>query len=276
MSRHVHKFHLVDPSPWPLFAAFSSLSVTIGGVLYMHFFKDGFKLLILGLIGLILILSLWWRDVIRESTFQNHHTDKVQNGLRIGFIAFILSEVMFFLAFFWAFFHSSISPAIEIGCVWPPIGLKVFSPFQVPLLNTIILLTSGATITLTHYYLLAGERDLAYRAFGATIGLAILFTFFQGLEYFEAPFSISEGIYGSVFFMATGFHGFHVIIGTIFITVSFIRYALGHYYPHLASILPANDRWVTHLGFEFAAWYWHFVDVVWLFLYIFIYFWGNL
>jgi cytochrome c oxidase subunit 3 len=258
-----HKFHLVDRSPWPILAAISAAIITLGGVMYMHFFRSGFFFLFMGILSLIVVLAVWWRDVIREATYQGHHTFQVQRGLRIGVVLFIVSEVLFFLAFFWAFFHSSLSPTVEIGSTWPPVGIIAFSPFEVPLLNTIILLSSGATITLAHYFLLLNNRSLDLMSFAGTVGLAILFTLLQAFEYFEAPFSISEGIYGSTFFMATGFHGFHVIIGTIFITVSLFRFMNYHF---TAS---------HHFGFEAAAWYWHFVDVVWLFLYICVYFWGN-
>jgi len=260
-----HKFHLVDPSPWPLLGSLSALMITIGGVMYMHFYNTGDKVLYVGLLCMIIIMVLWWRDVIREATFQQHHTGKVQKGLRYGMILFIISEVMFFFAFFWAFFHSSLAPTIEIGCKWPPEGIKAFSPFEVPLLNTLILLLSGATITLAHHALLLGKngRLMAFYGFVGTIILAVLFTSLQIYEYREAPFSISDGVYGSTFFMATGFHGFHVLIGTTFIIVCLIRFL--HY--HFTS--------KNHFGFEAAAWYWHFVDVVWLFLFVSMYFWGS-
>jgi len=170
----------------------------------------------------------------------------------------------FFFAFFWAFFHSSLAPTHAIGCVWPPAAIAVFSPFEVPLLNTCILLSSGATITLAHYGLLKGDRIITEQAFGTTIFLAILFTLLQGYEYFEAPFSIADGVYASTFYLATGFHGLHVIIGTLFIVISFARYHAYHFTVK------------HHFGFEAAAWYWHFVDVVWLILYISIYYWGAL
>jgi len=253
----------VDISPWPAGTALGAVVTTTAGASFMHFFSEGSYLLLLGLFAVIVMLYQWWRDVVREGAYQGHHTNVVQGGFRLGVITFILSEVMFFLAFFWAFFHASLSPNIELGCMWPPVGIQAFSPFEIPLLNTIILLSSGATITLAHYFLLLNDRYFAILSFINTIALAIFFTCLQGLEYFEAPFSISEGIYGSTFFMATGFHGFHVLIGTIFITVSFSRFIKYHFSS------------IYHFGFEAATWYWHFVDVVWLFLYIFIYFWGN-
>jgi cytochrome c oxidase subunit 3 len=258
-----HPYHLVDPSPWPIFGSLGALASTLGGVMYMHSFIGGGSLLCLGLSMLIYTMFVWWRDVIREATYEGHHTSVVQIGLRYGMILFIVSEVMFFLAFFWAFFHSSLSPSVEIGAIWPPKGIEVLNPWGIPFLNTLILLSSGAAVTWAHHAILAGLRDQAIYALLATILLAIVFTALQGMEYVEAPFTISDGIYGSTFFLATGFHGFHVIIGTIFLTVCAIRQYLAHFTPK------------HHFGFEAAAWYWHFVDVVWLFLFVSIYWWGG-
>jgi cytochrome c oxidase subunit 3 len=262
--RHIrtHKFHIVDPSPWPILTAIALLIVTIGGVLYMHSQFYGGYFVLFGLFNVVCLLSLWWRDIIRESTFQGHHTKKVQAGLKYGMILFIISEIMFFFSFFWAYFHAGLAPTIQIGCIWPPIGIKVFSPFEVPLLNTLILLLSGATITVVHYSVLLQERIRTFEAFVATILLAILFTCIQVYEYLNAGFAMSDGIYGSVFFMATGFHGFHVIIGSIFIIICMFRFINYHF---------SKEQ---HVGLEAAIWYWHFVDVVWLFLYISVYFLG--
>jgi heme/copper-type cytochrome/quinol oxidase subunit 3 len=266
-SSKFHKFHIVTPSPWPFVTSIGSLLSALGAVLYMQYFENGLYFLLMGLILVIVALSFWWRDVIREATYEGKHTYVVQRGLKMGFALFIASEVMFFLAFFWAFFHSSLSPGIEIGSVWPPEGLVVFKANGVPLLNTYILLLSGVTITYAHHYMI--EEVLTNKleiieGFLLTIFLAVYFTTFQVYEYLNAPFSISDGIYGSVFFMATGFHGFHVIIGTLFITICFFRFLRGHFTSS------------HHVGFEAAAWYWHFVDVVWLFLFVTIYWWGTL
>jgi heme/copper-type cytochrome/quinol oxidase subunit 3 len=260
----LHPFHLVDPSPWPMFIAVSLLVLTLGAVLYFHSFKFGLFILSYGLVFTVLVLSAWWRDVIRESTFRGLHTMKVVAGLRIGMALFIVTEIMFFFSFFWAFFHSSLSPSIEIGCVWPPKGLVILNPYGIPLLNTIILLTSGATVTYVHYCMQSLDRENCILGFSLTIFLAGIFTIFQGYEYIKSPFDISDGIYGSTFFLLTGFHGLHVVIGTIFLIVCLARYVLYHFTPQ------------HHLGFEFAAWYWHFVDVVWLFLFIFVYIWGSM
>lgn len=265
MSAHsLHNYHLVNPSPWPFISSLSLFYITLGGASLLHFFVYGINLFGIGLILLIFTLSHWWRDVVREGTYTLHHTREVQKSLRLGTLLFIVSEVLFFFAFFWAFFHSSLAPTTAIGCTWPPAIIEVFSPFEIPLLNTFLLLSSGATITLAHYLLLQADRKHTKEALEATILLAIVFTLLQGYEYFEAAFSIADGIYGSTFYLATGFHGLHVIIGTIFIIVGLVRYNLYHF------------TYENHFGFEAAAWYWHFVDVVWLVLYISIYYWGNM
>jgi len=264
MSLQKHPFHLVDPSPWPIFASFGALTTTIGAVMYMHGYIGGGYTLSLGFCMILYSMIVWWRDVIRESTFQGHHTALVQLGLRYGMILFIVSEIMFFVAFFWAFFHSSLAPTVEIGAMWPPKGIEVLNPWEVPFLNTVILLSSGAAVTWAHHAILAGNRTQGIYALIATVFLAILFTMFQGIEYIEAPFTISDSIYGSTFFLATGFHGFHVFVGTIFLTVCLGRLFYYHFTKN------------HHFGFEAAAWYWHFVDVVWLFLFVSIYWWANL
>ena len=202
-----HPFHLVDPSPWPLVSAVSCLVTAIGAAMFMHSFQYGNNILVLGLLMIISSMTVWWRDVIREATFNGHHTKTVQIGLRFGMILFILSEVMFFFAFFWAFFHASLSPAVEIGSVWPPTSINPFNPWGVPLLNTLILLLSGATVTWAHHEIIVGRKEPAKIALFLTIILAITFTAFQVYEYIEATFTISDGVYGSTFFMATGFHG---------------------------------------------------------------------
>ncbi len=258
-----HPYHLVDPSPWPLFASFAAFVLTTGGVLYMHSYKGGFQLLLVGLSMILYGMFYWWRDVIREGTYEGHHTLLVQRGLRYGVLLFILSEVLFFGAFFWAFFHSSLSPTVDIGAVWPPKGIEVLDPWSIPFLNTLLLLSSGGSVTWAHHALLAGNRQETLIAFVITILLALIFTGFQAYEYMEAPFTISDGIYGSTFYMATGFHGFHVIIGTIFLTVTCARYWHGELTKY------------HHFGFEAAAWYWHMVDVIWLFLFVAVYYWGG-
>nr|AML25999.1 cytochrome c oxidase subunit III [Staphylinidae sp. BMNH 1274240] len=256
-----HPFHLVEVSPWPLLGALSAMITMIGIIKWFHFFNN--NLFFLGSLITLMIMYQWWRDVSREGTFQGLHTYKVVMGLRWGMILFITSEVFFFISFFWSFFHNSLSPNIELGMIWPPKGIEPFNPSQIPLLNTLILLTSGLTVTWAHHSLMENNFKLTTQGLTLTVILGMYFTILQGYEYMEAPFTISDAAYGSSFFMATGFHGIHVIIGSTFLLVCLIR----HLNNHFSSI--------HHFGFEAAAWYWHFVDVVWLFLYISIYWWGS-
>jgi len=258
-----HAYHLVDPSPWPILTSFSALVLTTGAVLYMHSYKNGGLLLIAGFLLVLHSVTCWWRDVIREATYEGHHTKVVQLGLRYGVVLFIISEILFFVAFFWAFFHSSLAPTVEIGTVWPPQGIDVLNPWHIPLLNTLILLLSGCSVTWSHHGLLHGHRKDAIMGLLITIVLAVIFTILQGLEYITANFNISDGIYGSTFYMATGFHGFHVILGTLFLFVCLQRLIKYHFTTS------------HHFGFEAAAWYWHFVDFVWLILFVSIYWWGG-
>ena len=258
---HQHPYHLVDQSPWPLTGAIRALMMTSGLILWFH--NKTFSLLIAGFILLIATMIKWWRDVVRESTFQGWHTAVVEKGLRYGMILFITSEVCFFFAFFWAFFHRSLAPTVEIGVAWPPTGITPLNPFLVPLLKTAVLLSSGVTITWSHHRILAGNRSEAIQALLLTVILGVYFTILQAWEYLDSPFTIADRIYGSTFFVATGFHGLHVIIGTTFLFICFLRLINHHFSAH------------HHFGFEAAAWYWHFVDVVWLFLYVCIYWWGS-
>nr|AKR07177.1 cytochrome c oxidase subunit III [Nigidionus parryi] len=261
MSSKNHPYHLVDPSPWPILGALAAMITMIGIIKWFHLFN--INLLFLGFTITIMIMIQWWRDITREGTFQGLHTYSVTMGLRWGMILFITSEVFFFISFFWGFFHSSLSPSIELGMNWPPKGISPFNPIQIPLLNTLILLTSGLTVTWAHHSLIENNFNQATQGLALTVILGIYFTMLQAYEYLEAPFTIADAVYGSSFFMATGFHGIHVIIGTTFLLVCLIRHILNHFSP------------IHHFGFEAAAWYWHFVDVVWLFLYISIYWWGS-
>nr|YP_010117784.1 cytochrome c oxidase subunit III [Diplonevra peregrina]QPN53557.1 cytochrome c oxidase subunit 3 [Diplonevra peregrina] len=262
MSTHSnHPFHLVDYSPWPLTGAIGAMTTVSGMVKWFHQYDS--SLFMLGTVITLLTMYQWWRDVAREGTFQGLHTFMVTIGLRWGMILFIVSEIFFFISFFWAFFHSSLSPSIELGAIWPPMGIQTFNPSHIPLLNTTILLSSGITVTWAHHALMENNHSQATQALFFTIILGIYFTILQGYEYIEAPFTIADSVYGSTFFMATGFHGIHVLIGTMFLLVCLIR----HMNNHFSS--------THHFGFEAAAWYWHFVDVVWLFLYITIYWWGG-
>jgi len=257
-----HPFHIVDPSPWPFVASFGAFFTVFGFSLYMHFYNNGLFLFTLGLFVLIGTMTIWWRDVIREAMLEGQHTSYVRKGLKLGMILFIASEVMLFFAFFWAFFHASLNPTMEIGCVWPPKGIIAINPWHIPLLNTLVLVTSGAFITWSHYAILAGYRKDSIEALIYTIILALFFTLLQYYEYCVAPFNISDSVYGSVFYMTTGLHGSHVLIGTIFLTVCLYRLINQHF------------TRTHHIGFEMASWYWHFVDIFWIFVYFFIYWWG--
>nr|YP_009441726.1 cytochrome c oxidase subunit III [Anatis ocellata]AOY39271.1 cytochrome c oxidase subunit 3 [Anatis ocellata] len=256
-----HPFHLVDYSPWPILGALSAMTTMIGLIKWFHLFNS--NLFMLSNIVLLMIMFQWWRDVIRESTFQGNHTLMVSMGLRWGMILFIVSEIFFFISFFWSFYHSSLSPSIELGMNWPPKSIIAFNPSSIPLLNTLILLSSGLSITWAHHSIMENDFNQAFQSLTITIILGVYFTFLQGIEYMEAPFSIADSVYGSSFFMATGFHGLHVIIGTTFLSICLMRLYLNHFSTS------------HHFGFEAAAWYWHFVDVVWLFLYLSIYWWGS-
>nr|BAJ24574.1 cytochrome c oxidase subunit III [Sipyloidea sipylus] len=261
MSNQNHPYHLVEMSPWPIVGALSTMIMLTG--LVNFFQKSSMSIMMLGMIMTLMTMIQWWRDVVREGTYQSMHTKIVIKGLRWGMILFIVSEVFFFISFFWAFFHSSLSPSIQIGSMWPPIGIMPFNPMQIPLLNTVILLSSGVTITWAHHSMLNNNLKEMNTSLLITVLLGVYFTILQAYEYIEAPFTISDSVYGSSFFMATGFHGLHVIIGTTFLIVCLLRQLNFHFSKN------------HHVGNEAAAWYWHFVDVVWLFLYISIYWWGN-
>jgi len=256
-----HSCHLVDDSPWPILASLRGLGLTSGLLKIFHFKEN--RLFLLSSILLVLISTQWWRDVSRESTLLGAHSHIVELGLRRGMILFIASEVFFFIRFFWAFFHSRLSVNIELGAMWPPIGILTFNPFGIPLLNTVILLSSGITVTWAHHRLIRGHHSQVLFSLFSTAILGIYFSLLQGIEYFEARFSFADSVYGSTFFLATGFHGIHVLVGTTFLLVCFVR------------LSKFNFNHNHHFGFEAAAWYWHFVDVVWLFLYISIYWWGR-
>nr|YP_009442876.1 cytochrome c oxidase subunit III [Typhlatya miravetensis]SCN12524.1 cytochrome c oxidase subunit 3 [Typhlatya miravetensis] len=256
-----HTYHLVDMSPWPLTGSISAMMITTGLVKWFH--QHDISLLMLGLLATLLTMIQWWRDITREGTYQGLHTKRVVTGLQWGMILFITSEVLFFFSFFWAFFHSSLSPTVEVGACWPPTGIQPFNPFQIPLLNTAILLASGATVTWAHHALMESNHSQALQSLTFTVILGLYFTALQAMEYYEAPFTIADSVYGSTFFVATGFHGLHVIIGSSFLSVCLYRMYMCHFSAK------------HHFGFEAAAWYWHFVDVVWLFLYISIYWWGS-
>ena len=259
-----HDYHLVEPDPWPLIGAICGGILFSGLVMWWHANPYGKFVFALGIIGVLVTMYNWWANTIREA-HTGYHTPVVQLHLRYGMILFIASEVMFFLAWFWAFFDSAIFPSAvdAVGGVWPPKGVEVLDPFHLPLYNTIILLLSGTTVTWAHHSLIHNDRRGLIWGLVLTVALGVLFSMVQAHEYMNAPFGFKDSIYGATFFMATGFHGFHVMIGTIFLLVCLLRAMYGDFTPQ------------KHFGFEAAAWYWHFVDVVWLFLFACIYVWGS-
>ena len=271
-----HDYHILPPSIWPFVGAMSSLALTGGGVMWMHAVPFGNFVCIAGLLGVLYTFYAWWSDVIKEA-HAGDHTPVVSLHLRYGMILFIASEIMFFVGWFWAWFDFSMFPAaIVVGsdgtvenligqaaAQWPTKGIEVIDPFAFPLLNTLILLCSGTTVTWAHHSLIHGDRQGLIRGLWVTIILGLVFSSIQAYEYAEAPFAFKGLNYGAAFFMATGFHGFHVLVGTIFLIVCLVRAYKGHFTPR------------QHFGFEAAAWYWHFVDVVWLFLFCVVYIWGS-
>jgi cytochrome c oxidase subunit 3 len=263
-----HDYHMVEPSPWPFVGSVSALVMAIGGIAWMQDWTPW--VFFIGLAGVLYTMYAWWADVVREANNGVDHTPVVQMHHRYGMILFIASEVMLFAAFFWAYFDGFFrgddllqeARVAFTGGVWPPTGIELFDPWHLPLFNTIILLTSGTTVTWAHHALLENDRSGLRWGLALTVLLGVLFSFVQAVEYMEAPFSFAGNMYGATFFMATGLHGFHVFIGTIFLLICLIRAERGDFTPQ------------RHLGFEFAAWYWHFVDVVWLFLFATVYVWG--
>lgn len=264
-----HPYHIVRPSIWPLAGAFAGGLLAVGMVLFMHGIefaglKIGLKGVLLGLLAVCAVMFFWWKDVIYEAVVEKAHSAITMVGLRYGMALFIASEVMFFVAFFWAFFNASLFPVPEIGGVWPPEGMEVIPPFDLPFMMTLILLLSGCTVTWAHHAILENKIAEATKALGLSVLLGVGFLCFQVYEYAVAPFGFNDNVYTAAFFMATGFHGFHVFVGATFLFVCWLRAKKGHF---------TAER---HFGFEAAAWYWHFVDVVWLFLFIAVYWWGNM
>lgn len=265
-----HPYHLVNPSHLPVMGSLSALLLAVGGLLFMHDKPHGDLALIAGFAMVLFTFFSWWRTVIKEAIVEQKHNTTVRIGLRLGMALFILSEVMFFFAFFFAFFRAAIFPPDLLGDAiwpegagtWPPAGIETFNPWTIPFLNTLILLLSGTAVTWAHHALLHGDRKGLVHGLFWTVFLGAIFTGWQAFEYTHAAFGYTDGVYAANFYMATGFHGFHVLVGTIFLLVCLLRAMRGHFTQE------------NHLGLEFAAWYWHFVDVVWLFLFVFVYIWG--
>lgn len=259
-----HPYHIVRPSIWPLASSFAAGLLALGLVFFMHDVEWGgihlgYKGVILGLLAVLACMYFWWRDIVFEAFVEKAHTMIAKIGFRFGMMLFILSEVMFFVAFFWAFIASALYP---VGGIWPPEGIQTVNPLDLPLMMTLILLLSGCTITWAHAAILENDQENFSLSLGLTVALGFIFLCFQVYEYTHLEYGIKDGIFGSTFYMATGFHGFHVFVGAIFLAVCYLRAKKNHF-----------DK-QNHFGFEAAAWYWHFVDVVWLFLFVAVYFWG--
>nr|UPX89428.1 cytochrome c oxidase subunit III [Polistes rothneyi] len=260
MHKTNHPYHMVSISPWPLILSLNLMFLLIS--IIKMFYQYQIYLLILSFINSNLILFQWWRDVTREGTYQGMHTKNMMKNLKMGMILFIISEIFFFISLFWTYFHASLSPNIEIGNLWPPKNIIMLNPYNIPLLNSIILISSGMTITWSHHNLLNNKNFMSIKTLIQTIILGLFFTLCQIHEYFETSFTIADSIFGSIFFLTTGFHGIHVIIGTIFLIICLIRMINKHFSK------------IHHFGYEAAIWYWHFVDIVWLFVYTWIYWWS--
>lgn len=273
-----HPYHIVRPNIWPLISSFAAGFFAIAMVMYFPDYRTALQTSIdsgetiqapfpwgpmLGMISIMVCMFFWWKDVIYESIIEKAHTKIAEIGMRYGMALFISSEVMFFFAFFWAFFSAALFPTEAIGFIWPPADIHTIPAFDLPFMMTMILLLSGCTVTWAHHAILQGDNEGAVKGLGFSVLLGTAFLGFQVYEYAAAHFGFTQGIFASTFFMATGFHGFHVFVGTVFLYVCYVRAKKGHFTAE------------KHFGFEAAAWYWHFVDVVWLFLFIAVYWWGS-
>nr|ATN41193.1 cytochrome c oxidase subunit 3 [Cecidomyiidae sp. 3 LC-2017] len=258
--KYNHNFHMVNFSPWPLISSISLLLLMISNT--MMFYNKFNIFIVLFTMSMILIMYQWWRDIIRESTYQGLHSFNIVHLLKMGMVLFITSEIFFFISFFWSFFHFSLSQILDLGMMWPPMGIINFNPFLIPLLNTIILISSGISVTWAHHSLINNLYTEYYKSMVITLFLGLYFSLLQGYEYLEAPFDFADCSFGSVFYLATGFHGIHVLIGTFFLFICLLRKLYIHF------------SMFHHFGFEAAAWYWHFVDIVWLFLFVTVYWWN--
>lgn len=254
-------YFILTLRPWPILMSLNSFNIIISNIIIINFKINYFT--IINLIIILIIATLWWRDVIRERTFQGNHNFYIINLIKLRIILFIISEIFLFVSFFWNFLHNSLAPSIELGLNWPPKNIQFFNPLLIPILNTIILLASSFTVTLTHFYLINNNKTKTLIFLNLTIILSIYFLILQIIEYNEATFTFSDSIFGSSFYIATGFHGLHVIIGTLFLLINLLR------------IIKLHFSFIHHIRFELAAWYWHFIDIIWLFLYITFYWWNN-
>jgi len=253
-------FHLVNISPWPFSTSICFLSFALGVIIIARsFFCAPF------LISLLLLLYssyIWGQDIHREACYEGTHNSEVLEGFKLGIIFFIFSECFFFLGIFWTYLHLAESPAVELGGIWPPFGITCFDPIGIPFLNTIILVSSGVSVTWCHHTIEKGFYKLSILSLLFTVILGSIFTIFQLIEYYVAGFTFSCSSYSSIYFLGTGFHGFHVLIGRVLLLIRLLRF--------LNFFISPNHR----AGFECSVWYWHFVDIVWFFLYLIFYWWG--
>lgn len=254
-------YFILNLRPWPILISINTFNLIISNIIILNFKITYF--ILFNLILIIIVAIIWWRDIIRERTFQGNHNFNIINLIKFRIILFIISEIFLFISFFWNFLHNSLAPSIELGLNWPPKNINFFNPILIPLLNTIILLTSRFTITLTHFYLLNNNIKKSIKFINLTIILRIYFLILQIVEYKQATFTFSDSVFGSSFYIATGFHGLHVIIGTLFLLINLIR------------IIKLHFSFIHHIRFELRTWYWHFIDIIWLFLYITFYWWNN-
>ena len=262
MLKYCSPFLPVQTSFWPFLLSLLLFSLASNVVMWFSF-KVSLYYVLSSLFFVVFLRFMWWKDLSRERML-GYHTHKLEYSLRIRILLFILSEVCFFLSFFWAFYDASMAPVIDIGITWPPKGITPLSTYSVPLLNTVILLSRGITVTWAHHSLINNFYLKSLFGLVLTVFLGVYFIAMQYVEYNEASFAIADGVYGSTFFIATGFHGMHVTIGALFLLyVAILTYQGKLLFNH-------------HFSFEAAAWYWHFVDVVWLFLFLSVYWWGGL
>nr|YP_009127089.1 cytochrome c oxidase subunit III [Acerella muscorum]AHL42970.1 cytochrome c oxidase subunit III [Acerella muscorum] len=262
LMKNNHPFHMVDYSPWPFYLSIFIFLMMTGIIEFL--FNKQIMILMVGFMGMLMILMQWWRDVSRESKIQGLHSKLIIKGMKMGMIMFIISEILFFMSFFWSFFHFSLVPNIELGSSWPPFNIKIFNFIEMPLLNTLILVSSGLTLTWSHKSLISNNYLMMMNSLMLTIMLGLYFTLLQVIEYKESSYSMFDSSFGSSFFMATGFHGIHVMMGSVFLLIMLFR------------MMKNSFSFYHHFGFEAASWYWHFVDVVWLFLYLVIYWWNSI
>ena len=259
----LHPFHLVGPSPWPIFTSFSLMNLALSLGLTAQGYISNNIFIFISLITVLYSMTLWFKDIIAESTYLGDHTIAVKRGLNQGFLLFVVSEILIFSSLFWAYLHSALNPTMEIGMSWPPMGIEAISPAELPLLNTIILLASGVTITYAHHALINGNRSNTLYGFIYSTLLIALFVFCQILEYSFAGFTISDGVYGSTFFALTGLHGIHMIMLVIMLVVCTWR------------VYNYDFTNTSHVGAETTILYLHGLDVIWLFIYIIVYWWGS-